>query len=459
MKNNPLVEKKRLSISRKSSKKNQEMATLSPVKISLIGMNDYINICARACSCCWDKQIPDDYEGQADYVSKRSKTGHTSIIEHSNFIVLIEVYSEHLESLLEFCDWIKYLNHKIVKSVTEDKWYMILGGSLRGFADIYRNTSNMGNIILKSLTGLLYEYTNSAVFQDLCELGILEEDRFQNFIPDNDLKLLRSDLSGYENELFEIVGLDDISKLAKNLNDENKEIISLISTYDLISFVTVTVLFKDMSRSCTHQLVRHRNAITQESQRYVDYSKSCFNSPDMFKPEKYDKDHKYTIRFGPSSQMHMTLEEIGKAECDLYGMLTNPAITGNDHALIREDARSFLPTNVQCKKIYMTFTYKNLFKFLELREDKAAQVEIRKYALSLGEFIRNNTSFKSKELTDLYTKPRVLIEDPFSYNDEIMDEYEEVIELTEEDYMHMTGLEGEDTTIQNPDNLKNGDEV
>lgn len=459
MNNNPLIEKRKISILRKSSKKQQEMKAMSPIKISLIGMNDYINICAKACSCCWDKQIPDDYEGQADYVRKRAKTGHTSIIEHSNFVVLIEAYSEHIESLLEFCNWIKYLNHKIVKSTIEDKWYMILGGSLRGFADIYRVTDDIGNIVLKTLTGILYEYTNSAAFQDLCELGILEADRFQNLMPDDDLKLIKSDSSGYENELFEIIGLDDISKLARNLNNENKEIMSLISTYDLISFATATVLFKNMSRTCTHQLVRHRNAITQESQRYVDYTDSCFNSPDMFKPDKYDKNHKYTIRFGPSSQMHMTLEEIGKAECDIYGMLSNPAITGNDYALIREDARSFLPSNVQCKKIYMTFTYKTLFKFLELREDKAAQVEIRRYALSLGEFIRNNTSFKTKELTDLYTKPRVLIEDSFSYNNEIVDEYEEDIELTEDDYMQMAGLKGEDTSIQNPDNLKNGDEI
>jgi thymidylate synthase ThyX len=49
----------------------------------------------------------------------------------------------------------------------------------------------------------------------------------------------------------------------------------------------------------------------------------------------------------------------------------------------KEDARAFLPSNVQCKRLYMTFTINSLNKFLELRTDPHAQTEIRSYALDI----------------------------------------------------------------------------
>ena len=145
--------------------------------------------------------------------------------------------------------------------------------------------------------------------------------------------------------------------------------------------------------------------------------------------------------------MNLTLSEIGKAMCDIYGMLHNPATAGAQFHLLKEDARAFLPSNVQCKKIYITFTLKNFLKFLNLREDKHAQAEIRKYAVAIGEWFRANSEFTSKELCDLYTNPRLLIEDPFKID---VDEgtVEEQVEVTEDDYIKAAGLdkEGEEET-------------
>ena len=44
--------------------------------------------------------------------------------------------------------------------------------------------------------------------------------------------------------------------------------------------------------------------------------------------------------------------------------------------------RSFLPGNVKCRRLYMTFTYDHLLKFFELRCHPAAQAEIRSFAMS-----------------------------------------------------------------------------
>lgn len=435
MANNPLVNEGLISkIKRKSGKDGSTSIAGGVVEAHLIGMNDAMNVCAQACACCWDRTIPEGYQEIAEYVAKRSRIGHTSVLEHSNVVLYLYIDAVFNTELLEFMSWVHYLNTRLVKSLDGTHYHMIIGGSYRGFSDIYRETDDLNNPILKAITGVLYTYGHSAAFEDICKLGLLDKNSFMNVEPDENFNLLNALDSTYENELFDVIGMDSLKKLFTNLYKISKEAASMISTFDLIKFTTVSIMFKNMSRTCTHQLVRHRNAITQESQRYVDYSQACFNSPEMFKPEKYDKDHKYTIRFGPSSPMSLTLSEIGTAMCNIYSMLQNPASAGASYALLKEDARAFLPSNVQCKKIYITFTLKNFLKFLNLREDKAAQAEIRKYATAVGEWFRANTEFTTKELCDLYTTPRLLIEDPFKID---VDEgvVDENFELTEEDYV------------------------
>lgn len=457
---NPLInENTKVKIKKMFNKKNNEEPTFGTVDVQLIGMNNAIPICAEACACCWDRPVPEDYFNKANYIAKRSKIGHTSVLEHSNYVLYISVDSCFEKNLIEFLGLCKYLNKEVMRSTDGSRWHLILGGSFRAYSDLYREANDLNNPILKAITGNLYTYANSSMFEDICELGLMDKNRFIDIEPDDNFNILTDEsFTGFENDLFKIIGIDDVSKLYTNLYKADKDAVSQISTYSLSKFATITVLFKNMSRTCTHQLVRHRNAITQESQRYVDYSKSCFSSPDTFKPDKYDSEHKYTIRFGPSSQMHLTLSEIGKAMCDIYSMLSNPAITGNNYALLKEDARAFLPSNVQCKKIYVTFTYKNLFKFLDLREDKAAQAEIRMYAESLGEAFRSNTKFNTKEIIKLYTKPNLLIEDPFKI-DLVLEEKEEINEITEEDYIKAIGLDPISEEDKNNNKYKNGDDV
>lgn len=448
MSNNPLVRENIISkIKTKKSKKEVESSNSFGIETYLVGMNRYADICAEACACCWDKVVPEGFQNVAEYIAKRTRIGHTSVIEHSNYVVYMSIGVSYTDSLLEFLDTVEYLETKIIKSLDGLRWHFLIGGSLRGFSDLYRESCDLNNPILKHITSNLYTYSHSAMFEDICKLGLMDKERFMNVEPDDNFNLINSFEYSERpvRDLFDIVNMDNISRLYSNLYNIDKEAAQLITTYDLIKFCSITVLFKNMSRASTHQLVRHRNGITQESQRYVDYSKSCFSSPEKFKPERYDSSHKYTIRFGSSAPMHMTLSEIGKAMCDVYGMLHNPSIAGAEHALLKEDARGYLPTNVQCKKIYITFTFKNFLKFLELREDRAAQAEIRTYAIAVGEWFRSVSKFNTKELCSLYTKPRLLIEDPFKID---VDEgvSEETVELTEDDYIKAAGLDIDDET-------------
>ena len=446
MSNNPLVNE---SIGSRianaiSRGKSKEVESAKEMKFStltaFIGENNGIPICAEACACCWDKQIPEGYENVAEYVAKRARTGHTSITEHSNFIMAIRVGEACYDDLIKFLSYVRYLKLKVIEGPNQQ--YVIMAGSFRAYADLYRMADDLKNSILNSVTNVLYQNANSAAFEDICSLGLLDKSLFKN--PNVELDpeyylFSNPNVEIYENDLFKVISMDDLGNIYNKILAKFPELKDRLSVFDLCEMGTVTILFKNMSRTGTHQLVRHRDGITQESQRYVDYSNACFSSPALFKPEKYDKDHRYRIRSGPCSPVSMTLDEIGQAMCDIYSQLHDPAVAGAGYALMREDARAFLPSNVQCKKIYLTFTYKNLLKFLNLREDSHAQAEIRKYATSIGDWFRGCSKFKTKELCDLYTMPRLLIEDPI-YIDEDLGTTEEKITITDEDYLRAAGL-------------------
>ena len=447
MSNNPLANESVLDNLKSKFKGNKkEIETnAGSIVVDLVGMNKGIDIVSEACACCWDKQIPDDYAGRAEYVAKRTRTGHTSILEHSNFVMYLRVRGEqYTDELISYLDWNRYLHHKAYNNKIGE-WCILLGGSYRGFSDIYLNADDLNNAVLKAVAGCLYTYAPSAAFEDICKLGLMDKSRFIDAEPDDQsFKIMTKFYHDPEadNELFTVVGMDDIKVLYTNLSNIDAEFAASLTTADLLEFVTTTVLFKNMSRTCTHQLVRHRNGVTQESQRYGDYSEACFSSPALFKPNKYDPNHKYTIRFGPSAPMNLTLEEIGNAMCQIYGQLSNPVITGGAYVLQREDARAYLPGNVQCRKIYMTFTYRMVFKFMQLREASGAQAEIKMYAKAFAEWFRSHTDFSSKKITDTYTLPKLLIEEPIKI-DVVEGIEESVVEVTEEDYIKAAGLSEE----------------
>ena len=153
------------------------------------------------------------------------------------------------------------------------------------------------------------------------------------------------------------------------------------------------------SRIITQQLTRHRNGITQESQRYVSSAGATFNTPDMFKPERYDADHVYGINLEypdiPEAPIHMdlTLTDLSKVLIPIYEQLM-------EQGLLKEDARYFLPQNTH-STVYMTFTVKSLFEFLRLRCDAHAQAEIRKYAEAIRDvFIGYWYSLFGKQYTE-----------------------------------------------------------
>lgn len=346
---------------------------------SLVYMNDGIRVCTEACACCWDKPIPKEYEEKAEYLGKRASTGHTSVFEHSNIVILIDIpkgisdnsFYDILNALCES----KYLNAHV--SHESDQSYIIIGGSYRGFSELFKRVNLVSdaraNIVLNAIAKVLYQNVNSKVFAELTNEGILAEESFINVEPDPVSKFFNPMPSKpyYEDDKIKVVSIDDPEIIRNNIEGITGRK-DLFDDWQISTLASLTILFKDMSRTATHQLVRHRNAITQESQRYVDYSTAVFADPVVFKPDKYNTNKIYEFKFG-GHKFNMTSMEIGEAICGIYHYML-------DQGMMKEDARAFLPGNVKCRKLYMTFTHNTYMKFLELRCHPAAQAEIREFA-------------------------------------------------------------------------------
>ncbi|MFN2203167.1 MAG: FAD-dependent thymidylate synthase [Caldilineaceae bacterium] len=127
----------------------------------------------------------------------------------------------------------------------------------------------------------------------------------------------------------------------------------------LVDHGSATFLFEGISRTCTHQLVRHRLAsFSQESQRYVDLDRGGWQP---IVPE--------SVRDNAAAMVE--LEEFWHAAEEKYARLRELGIR-------KEDARFLLP-NAAETRIVTTMNFAAWSHFIWLRAvDKAAQWEIRR---------------------------------------------------------------------------------
>ena len=146
-----------------------------------------------------------------------------------------------------------------------------------------------------------------------------------------------------------------------NAPDEDK-MLSLIKRvigsghYSTIEHIQLTFAIQNVSRACTHQLVRHRHmSFSQKSQRYVkekgefDYimPKSIENSPELAK--------KFEDFIQNTSNLYQEFIEAG---------------------ILAEDARSILP-NAAASSLVASLNLRELIHLANLRLCTRAQAEIR----------------------------------------------------------------------------------
>ncbi|MFO8133562.1 MAG: FAD-dependent thymidylate synthase [Thermoplasmatota archaeon] len=161
----------------------------------------------------------------------------------------------------------------------------------------------------------------------------------------------------------------DIAELRKDdpadLRDMLRHVIAL-GHDSVIEHATYTFGVSDVSRSLTHQLVRHRIAsYSQQSQRYVESAREYVTPPSV-------------AASGKEERYHEAMEAIW----DAYEELQEVAPT--------EDARYVLP-NAACTKIIVSMNARSLHNFFELRCCLHAQWEIRALAWRMLRLVREAT--------------------------------------------------------------------
>lgn len=336
------------------------------IEFEYIYSNDYINIVHDACSICYGRNTERTFEERRDYIRRRSN--HESILEHSNFMMHYTVDESLIREVLDVLEYAKYLVYR-VKHI-DGKAFILVAGSIRGYKEVIRNIKNTNSKFYRAFLQSMY-FMDRNCMQDFIQDEIMTEYDFNEAIEtENNFESIKLERSS-------IINIDNIDLIYERLLAHalpfDKE--------DLIKMCTVTIKFEEVSRVITQQLTRHRAGITQASQRYINYSDAKFFSPDIFKPEKYEKDKKYEISF-VGHKVELTLQELGQAIIAIYPQLV-------EQGLLKEDARAFLPNNTE-SSLYMTFTFWGLIKFLELRTDKHAQKEIQLIALEIEEVIKKS---------------------------------------------------------------------
>lgn len=385
-----------------------------PIMTSVLYANNMTNIVYPACAACYgiseDKNAK--YEERLDYIGRRVKTKHTSILEHNNVIVQafiplkdtdnlassvlnhnsniepelsdIDITTQDIITLTsQVTDVCKYLTKytDIIKDSDEIPiMRLTIGGSIRGFRYIFENIENRNNKLFISIFRVLKRVVPSVFFIDFINDGVMEDystididKRLIKNIPQRVLNNIE-DPKGYIN----IENMDNLNHISDLIKLDKEK---------CFDFVSVTVNFKNMSRIITQQVIRHRNGITQESQRYVNYTGAMFNSPYQFK-DKYDPDKVYQTMIGDYN-----MSQLGSIMMSVYDDLVKQGVD-------KEDARGYLPENVQCGKLYMTFNLRTLLVFLQLRLDSHAQAEVRMYAERLADLTEDYSN--DLELNDMY---------------------------------------------------------
>lgn len=152
-------------------------------------------------------------------------------------------------------------------------------------------------------------------------------------------------------------------------DDKNRLITHVFNSghHTTLEHASFTFSISGISRSLSHQLVRHRIAtFSQQSQRYAGKGKSHY-----IIPPKIEKNNECLNKFNE------LLDHINET----YSYLV-------DNNILEEDARYVLP-NACSTNIVMTMNVRALIHFLEERLCSCAQWEIRNLARKIHEICKN----------------------------------------------------------------------
>jgi thymidylate synthase (FAD) len=154
----------------------------------------------------------------------------------------------------------------------------------------------------------------------------------------------------------------------------------------VLEHANYTLLLEGVSRSLTHELVRHRAgfAFSQLSQRYVDESEAAFVVPPAIAGEPA-LESAWREQIEGAQQAYVALVE---RLMERYGWVADKV---HRRKMAREAARAVLP-NATETKIVVTANARAWRTMLELRTGEGAELEIRRAAIAALRLLQREAS-------------------------------------------------------------------
>jgi len=205
----------------------------------------------------------------------------------------------------------------------------------------------------------------------------IDPEELSRFLADHEVANWTTDTDIAGQKLCEIAGRVCYMSFAKPRPGGNKAYLGHLLEVghgSVLEHAVFNLLITGVSRSFTHELIRHRAGFgySQLSQRYVDESTADFVEPDCIARDP-----------GLHAVWLRAIEKSLEAYRELVNALMNAPWQVQDKTLqrkiARQAARSVLP-NATETKIFVTANARALRHFIEMRCSESAEVEIRKVA-------------------------------------------------------------------------------
>ena len=151
----------------------------------------------------------------------------------------------------------------------------------------------------------------------------------------------------------------------------------------VLEHANYSLLLEGVSRSLTHELVRHRAgfAYSQLSQRYVDESDAAFVMPPAIQGDE-------ALESAWRSQMESALATYSALVAQLVARYEWIADKVHRRKMAREAARAVLPNSTETK-IVVTGNVRAWRTMLELRCSEGAELEIRRMGVAVLRILQN----------------------------------------------------------------------
>jgi thymidylate synthase (FAD) len=213
----------------------------------------------------------------------------------------------------------------------------------------------------------------------------IDEESLGRFLADHHVTRWTTDTDLAGEKLVEVAGRLCYMSFAKPRPGGNATYIGHILEVghgSVLEHAVFNFIITGVSRSFTHELVRHRAGFgySQLSQRFVDESESEFVEPDVIA----DDPELHSIWFEAISSSQRAYRALAEGLAAKFSPIEDKTLRRKK---AREAARSVLP-NATETKIFVTANARALRHFIEMRGDAAADVEIRKVALKILELLQ-----------------------------------------------------------------------